>query len=173
MRLRLQEKCRLAGFDAEIQTWQELSDFYKQVHNMFDMIFGFIFSIVLTVVLISVANSMSMTVIERTREIGTLRAIGLTRNGVVRLFTTESMLLTLCGCSAGLVLALAVRFGVNAAHISYIPPNSVSAVPLLVDMDVVRITMTLILMVVIGTAAAFMPARRASGKNIMEALSYV
>jgi putative ABC transport system permease protein len=87
MRDQLLSKLKTAGFDVEIMTWQELSDFYNQVHGMFDMIFGFIFSIVLTVVVMSVANSMSMTVIERTREIGTLRAIGLKRSGVIRLFT--------------------------------------------------------------------------------------
>ena len=45
MRDRLQTKLKAAGFDMEILTWQELSDFYNQVHGMFDMIFGFIFSI--------------------------------------------------------------------------------------------------------------------------------
>jgi prolipoprotein diacylglyceryltransferase len=56
----------------------------------------------------SVANSMSMTVIERTREIGTLRAIGLKRSGVIRLFTMESMLLTLIGCVTGLAISFLV-----------------------------------------------------------------
>ncbi|MDP1633972.1 MAG: FtsX-like permease family protein, partial [Gallionellaceae bacterium] len=129
MRDLLLAKLSAAGFDVEIMTWQELSDFYNQVHGMFDMIFGFIFSIVLTVVVMSVANSMSMTVIERTREIGTLRAIGLKRSGVIRLFTMESMLLTLIGCVTGLAISFLVRWGVNAADISYVPPNSASPVP--------------------------------------------
>ena len=173
LRSQLQAKLNAAGFDVEIQTWQELSDFYNQVHGMFDMIFGFIASIVLTVVVMSVANSMGMTVIERTREIGTLRAIGLKRSGVVRLFTTESMLLTLIGCLLGLFLTLVVRWGINLANISYIPPNSVAPVPLLVDMDITRITFTFILMSVVGTLAAYMPARRAARKDIIDALGHV
>ncbi len=91
------QKLADAGYDVEIKTWQELSDFYNQVHGIFDMVFGFIFFIVLTVVVMSVANSMGMTVVERTREIGTLRAIGLKQRGVIKLFTLESMLLTLFG----------------------------------------------------------------------------
>lgn len=173
LRTRLQAKLNTAGFDVEIQTWQELSDFYNQVHGMFDMIFGFIASIVLTVVVMSVANSMGMTVIERTREIGTLRAIGLKRSGVVRLFTTESMLLTLIGCLLGLGITLAVRWGINVANISYIPPNSVAPVPLLVDMDIARVTFTFVLMSVVGTLAAYMPARRAARKDIIDALGHV
>lgn len=173
MRDLLLKKMTAAGFDVEIKTWQELSDFYNQVHGMFDMMFGFIFSIVLTVVVMSVANSMGMTVVERTREIGTLRAIGLKRGGVVRLFATESMLLTLIGCVVGLALSLLVRWGVNHAHITYIPPNSVSPMPLLVDLDVGRTILALIMMGVVGTVAAYMPARRAAKKDIIDALGHV
>ncbi len=173
MRERLLAKLKAAGFDVEIKTWQELSDFYNQVHGMFDMIFGFIFSIVLTVVVMSVANSMGMTVIERTREIGTLRAIGLKRSGVVRLFTTESMLLTLIGCIAGLLLTLGVRWTINMADISYVPPNSASRVPLLIDLDLGRTLFTFVLMGVVGTAAAYMPAKRAAKKDIIDALGHV
>lgn len=173
MRNQLREKLRVAGFDVEIQTWRELSDFYNQVHDMFDMIFGFIFSIVLTVVVMSVANSMGMTVVERTREIGTLRAIGLRRSGVVRLFTAESMLLSLIGCVTGLLVALAVRWGINAAGISYTPPNSAGSVPLLVDLDIGRILFTFILMCVVGTMAAYLPARRAANSDIIDALGHV
>jgi putative ABC transport system permease protein len=173
MRERLLPKLHAAGFDIEIQTWQDLSDFYNQVHGMFDMIFGFIFSIVLTVVVMSVANSMGMTVVERTREIGTLRAIGLKRGGVVHLFTTESMLLSLFGCIVGLLITLGVRWGINVANISYVPPNSTGAVPLLVDMDTGRVLFTFVLMGVVGTLAAYLPARRAAKKDIIDALGHV
>jgi putative ABC transport system permease protein len=173
MRDSLLAKLTAAGFEVEILTWQDLSDFYNQVHGMFDMIFGFIFNIVLTVVIMSVANSMGMTVIERTREIGTLRAIGLKRGGVIRLFTMESMLLTMIGCVAGLLVALLVRWGVNLANISYVPPNSASPVPLLVDLDVGRTIFTFFLMGIVGTLAAYMPARRAAKKDIIDALGHV
>jgi len=170
---RLLSKLKAAEFDVEIHTWQELSSFYNQVHGMFDMIFGFIFLIVLTVVLMSVANSMGMTVVERTREIGTLRAIGLKRRGVMRLFTTESTLLTLIGCSLGLLITVAVRWAINVGHVSYIPPNSVSPVQLLIDLDPGRIIFTFVLMGVVGTLAAFLPARRAAKKPIIDALGHV
>jgi putative ABC transport system permease protein len=173
MRAALQAQFQHAGLDLEVKTWQELSGFYRQVHDMFDMIFGFIFSIVLTVVVMSVANSMGMTVIERTREIGTLRAIGLKRSGVVRLFTTESLLLSVFGCAVGLAVTLAVRYGINLADIHYTPPDSASAVPLLVDLDCGRTLFTLILMLVVGTLAAWLPARRAARQPIMEALGHV
>jgi putative ABC transport system permease protein len=162
-----------AGFEMEIRTWNELSAFYTQVRGMFDMIFGFIFSIVLTVVLMSVANSMGMTVVERTREIGTLRAIGLRRRGVIGLFVGEAALLVMLGCILGLLLTLGVRYGINVADISYVPPNQTAPVPLLVDLDAARIAFTALMMAVVGAFAAWMPARRAAKQPIIDALGHV
>jgi putative ABC transport system permease protein len=173
MRKLIRDKLHAAGFELEIKSWNELSSFYNQVHGMFDMIFGFIFLIVLTVVVMSVANSMGMTVIERTREIGTLRSIGLRRAGVVRIFTTESLLLTLIGCVSGLLMTILVRYGINAADISYTPPNSVSATPLLIDLDVRRIVFTFVLMGIVATLAAWLPARRAAKMQIIDALGHI
>jgi putative ABC transport system permease protein len=173
VRASLQQRLTAAGFAMEIKTWNELSAFYTQVRGMFDMIFGFIFSIVLTVALMSVANSMAMTVTERTREIGTLRSIGLRRGGVVRLFMVEALLLCLVGCLTGLLLTIAVRAGINAADISYVPPNSTSPVPLLVDFDISRAAVTALLMLAVGALAAWLPARRAARQPIIEALGHV
>ena len=173
MRKLIQAKLNAAGYELEIRSWNELSAFYNQVHGMFDMIFGFIFLIVLTVVVMSVANSMGMTVIERTREIGTLRSIGLRRAGVVRIFTMESLLLTLIGCASGLLITVLVRYGINVADISYTPPNSVSPTPLLIDLDVGRIVFTFVLMGIVATLAAYLPARRAAKMQIIDALGHI
>jgi putative ABC transport system permease protein len=173
VRAALLKKLAAAGFDVEISTWNELSAFYTQVHGMFDMIFGFIFSIVITVVVMSVANSMGMAVVERTREIGTLRAIGLRRRGVIGLFVTEAAVLVLLGCVAGLLLTLGVRYGINVADISYVPPNQTTRVPLLVDLDAARIAFTALMLAAVGALAAWMPARRAARQPIIDALGHV
>jgi putative ABC transport system permease protein len=173
MRTQIRDKLHAAGFDLEIKSWQELSSFYNQVHGMFNMIFGFIFLIVLTVVVMSVANSMGMTVIERTREIGTLRSIGLRRAGVVRLFTAESFLLTLFGCGMGFLFTVLVRYGINTADITYTPPNSVSPTPLLIDLDTRRIVFTFILLGIVATLASWLPARRAAKQPIIDALAHI
>ncbi len=140
---------------------------------MFDMIFSFILAIVLTIVVMSVANAMGMSVVERTREIGTLRAIGLRRAGVVRLFVTEALLLVGLGCLAGMALTLLVRAGVNAAGLSYIPPNATDRVLLLVGLDGARMLSTSGLLGLLGLVAAFFPARRAARRPVTESLAHV
>ena len=162
-----------AGFDVEIKTWLELSSFYNQVKRMFDMIFSFIFSIVFVVVIMSVVNSMSMTVVERTREIGTLRSIGLRRSGIVRLFATEALILVVLGCTVGLIFTLTASLLINNAGITYTPPNASNAVRLLVEFDVPKIVVTFVLMSLLGILAAFTPARAAARKQIIDSLGHV
>ncbi len=172
-RNRLATAFAAAGLDMEISTWEELSAFYRQVKGMFDMIFSFILSIVLTIVIMSVTNAMSMSVIERTREIGTLRAIGLRRAGVIKLFVSEALLLIGIGCLTGLALTLLVRVGVNAADITYTPPNGTGKVPLLVGIDGGRMAFTFVVLSLLGLTAAVFPARRAARQPVTESLAHV
>lgn len=173
MRARLSDLLKDAGFEVEIHTWQELSAFYRQVKSMFDMIFGFLLAIVVSIIVMSITNAMTMSVVERTREIGTLRAIGVHRSGVLRLFAVEALLLVMLGCVGGLLLAALVRLGVNAADITYQPPNSTGTVPLLIGFDAAKVTITALLLGVLGVAAAILPARRAAHQPIIDSLGHV
>jgi putative ABC transport system permease protein len=171
-RAELQASLAAAGFRVEIKTWQELSSFYTQVRGLFDMIFAFIASIVFVVAAMSIANTISMTVIERTREIGTLRALGLRTAGVVRLFALEALWLAVGGIVLGLAVTLLLAAAVNSAGISYVPPNSSFAVDLLVDLDWARIAGVAAVVLVLALLAALLPSFRAARRNIVDALAF-
>jgi putative ABC transport system permease protein len=173
MRWRIAAALASRGFDVEVKTWKELSSFYIQVKNLFDMIFGFISGIVFIVAAMSIANTMSMAVIERTREIGTLQAIGLRRFGVVAMFALEGAWLASLGTAAGLVLTTVSAWGVNKASISYVPPNSSYAVALLVDLDWPRIALVAGVVILLALASALLPAWRGARRRIVDALAFV
>lgn len=162
-----------AGIDVEIKTWAELSVFYNQVKNMFDMIFFFIFTIVLVIVVMSVINTMSMAVMERTREIGTMRALGLKQYGVKFLFTTEGMLLGLLGSLIGAAIFFSVYFAIAFTNPTYLPPSSSSPVPLRVDLVWPAMTRNMVFMLALSMMAAFVPARRSSRMSIVDALGHI
>lgn len=162
-----------AGYDVEIETWAKLSVFYNQVKNMFDMIFFFIFSIVLVIVIMSVINTMSMTVMERTREIGTLRALGFKQYGVKFLFSIEGMLLGLLGSLFGSLIFFGVYFIIMMTHPTYVPPASSNPVPLRVDLVWPALTRNVIFMLALSMIAAFVPARRSAKMSIVDALGHV
>jgi putative ABC transport system permease protein len=162
-----------AGYAVEIKTWRELSVFYNQVKNLFDMIFLFIFSIVLVIAVMSVVNTMSVSVMERTREIGTMRALGLKRRGVKSLFATEGLLLGVLGCSAGSVIFFAVYSIISLTHPTYVPPASSSPVPLHVDLMWPALLRSMLFMASLSMVAAYVPARRSARMSIVDALGHI
>jgi putative ABC transport system permease protein len=172
-RSRLLSKLGGIGIPIEIRTWKQLSTFYVQVKDLFDMIFMFIFSIVAVIVVMSVTNTMSMTVIERTREIGTLRALGMKRRQTVVLFSLEAMLLAAAGCAAGCAVTIAVCGVVSVLGITYVPPNTSDHVPLLVDFVFGWVAVVFISLLVLATSAAYIPSAGASRTRIVDALGHV
>ena len=171
-RVQIAERLARAGFEVEVKTWKELSSFYTSVKNLFNMIFSFIASIVFVVAAMSIANTMAMAVVERTREIGTLRAMGMKRRGIVGLFVSEGVWLAAIGVMVGLGVTIAAAFAVNQAGISYVPPNSSYAVALLVDLDWPRIAVVGSMVVALALASAVLPAWRGSRRDIVDALAF-
>ncbi len=170
---RLQPILKQAGIEAEIRTWEELSVFYRQVKNLFDLIFLFLFSIVFIVVLMGIVNTLTMSVMERVREIGTLRAIGMRRSGVLRLFALEGGVLGLLGCLVGVVLTLLIGSIINGSQLSYTPPSSSSPVPLAVMILPMQMLTLVGLLSVVSMLAACVPARRAAQLEVVDALGHV
>jgi len=172
-RARLTAKLSAVGFPIEVRTWKEMSSFYVQVKALFDMIFIFIFSIVAVIVVMSVTNTMSMTVMERTREIGTLRALGMKRRQTVVLFSIEAMLLAGAGCAAGCFVTVGVCGLMNILGITYVPPNTSDHVPLLVDFVFAWVTAVFVVLIVLAVGAAYLPSSSASRTRIVDALGHV
>lgn len=170
---RVMERLGNAGIDADVRTWDELSSFYRQVRNLFNMIFAFIFTIVLIIVVMSIINTMSMVVIERTREIGTLRAIGMQRNLLLRLFSFEGLLLAVIGCLLGIALATVVALSLNAIGFTYVPPNSSSPVRLLIDLVPQILGSVFVGLCLFAVVASAIPARKAANAVITDSLGHV
>ncbi len=162
-----------AGFGVEIKTWNQLSVFYNQVKNLFDMIFLFIFSIVLVIVIMSVINTMSVSVMERTREIGTMRALGLKRYGVKFLFATEGVLLGILGSIVGSAVFFTVYAIITATHPTYIPPASSNPVPLRVDLVWPLLVRSVFFMSLLSLVSAYVPARRSARMAVVDALGHI
>jgi len=173
MRTILQKKLTQAGIACEIKTWNELSLFYSKVRGMFDMIFMFIFSIVLVIVVMSTVNTMGMAVLERTREIGTLRALGLKRRGISLLFAMEGGLLGLFGSLIGVVLHATVWAIIRAVSPTYTPPGVSTPVPLIVNFVPQTLFVLVLCLILLSLLAAIIPARRAARQNVVNALGHV
>ena len=167
------KKCAEKGIDAEMETWVEMSEWYRKVKSMFDTIFRFLFLIVFIIVVMSVVNTMGMSVMERTREIGTLRAMGLKRRGVVMLFAIESMLLGVIGSIGGLILTFAGWALVNVVKPTWSPPGMGNRLVIWIEWVPKTLVSSFIFMLLLCFIASVLPARRAAHQNIVDALGHV
>jgi putative ABC transport system permease protein len=163
------------GLPLEVRDFTELQPMYLQVLGLFGTIFSFIALIMAVIVVFTVVNTMSMSVMERINEIGTVRALGVRRSGVRRQFVAEGWILGMIGATAGVMAALVISVAVNAAHLTWIPPISSYPAPLsvLVGSNIPLLAGCWIGLVLIATLASLMPASRAARMQVVDALRHV
>jgi putative ABC transport system permease protein len=152
----------LQGFpDAKIQTEQEFKDSQEQGIDVLLNLLFVLLGLSIIVSLFGIVNTLILTVFERTRELGMLRAVGMTRRQVRRMIRHESVVTALIGAAlgipVGIVLAALVGKAIDFAAFE-IPWGT--------------LVVFVIAAIVVGLLAAIFPARRASRLNVLEALHY-
>jgi len=157
----------------EVIPWYEVSKLYLRTKRMFDIIFGLVFAIITTIVTMSVLNTIGMAVVERTKEIGTLRALGLKQPGVILLFGIESALLGIIGAFTGLVLTLTFALMVGAIQPTWEPPVTAREIVWEIRILPTYLFVTFVLLVLFTSLAAVTPARRAAKRSIVDSLGHV
>ena len=159
------------GPDYEVHTWAQLFPFIKTLTGTQDFIFSIVSGVFLTVVLLGIVNAMLMSVLERTREIGTMLAVGMRRRQIVSLFLTEGFVIGLLGGILGLSLGLAIVAWLNHTGIPLPAPGA--TVPSIIRPFVTnRFLVSAIVGTPLGAALATLwPAWRASRLRPVEALA--
>lgn len=117
------------------------------------------------VALLGILNTLLLSIYERTRELGMLRAVGLSRFGVMRMVGTESVVMAVFGCLLGIVVGVGLGVALSAALID-IDFLTTITVPWL------NLAVFVLLAALAGVAAALWPAWRASRLNVLDAIAY-
>jgi len=143
----------------------------NKVFNIIKILLGIFGLITLVVTVLGTLNTITITLVEQTREIGFLRLIGIRKGDVKNLFITQSILMSLTGTIAGIILGYIAASGANfivylVAFRSNLQSTSICSVPILI------VIILAILAFAVGWAVGIVPARRAIGINPLKALRY-
>ncbi len=156
-----------------VQTWEDQALFYKAVRNLYNRIFGALGMIIAVIVVFVVTNAMSMAIIERTREIGTLRALGTLPGQMLRTLSLEGMVLGGVGALVGALIALAGSAFLLVVPIDMPPPPGRSVgYPLNVTVDPMMFLVTILTMVLLTMAASAWVARKTVNMAVVDALAH-
>ncbi len=157
-----------------VKDWKEASVFYQQVESLLSGIYFFIKLIVALIVVFMIGNAMTMNIIERTREITTLRAIGLKPRHVTRLFLLEGIFIGIIGAVGSLVIGFALAGMINVSGIA-MPPSpgqSTGYTAFIKTNSADLLWITLVLPILTASVASILPALRASRLNIADAFKF-
>jgi putative ABC transport system permease protein len=147
--------------DAKVQTKEQFINNQISGLNAILNVLYVLLALSVIVSLFGIVNTLVLTVFERTREIGMLRAVGMTRRQVRRMIRAEAVITALMGGVIGIVLGL-VLGGLLAARIDFI----VFVLPW------TQVVIFAVAAIIVGLLAAIFPARRAGKLNVLEALQY-
>lgn len=162
------------GLDLEYRWWEDIAGFYQNVVALYNGIFG-VFSVIISlVVLFSIANTLSMSVFERIREIGTLRAIGSPRLAIMRMFLAEGLAIGILGgiLGIGIGLLIAVIINVLGGIPMPPPPGQTVGFDALIVIDPTVLVYAFALTVGASVISSLYPAIVASRLRIVEALQH-
>ncbi len=158
----------------ELTPWQDRAFFYTKVKDLYDRIFGIMGAVMALVVFVALFNTMTMSVTERTREIGTLSALGTYPSDIVYGFVREAGLLALIGALVGGLLSAATSALLFVVDIQMPPPPGRSdGYPLNVYFSFELLAICAVGVIAICISAAWLSARKGVNKPITEALAYV
>jgi putative ABC transport system permease protein len=154
----------VAGFpDTRVQTRQEWIDKEDKEFQQFLSLLYVLLALSVVVSVFGIINTLVLSVYERTRELGMLRAVGMTRRQVRRMIRHESIITALIGTALGLPLGI---------FLAALLVRALSQYEVQFKIPTAQLVLFAVVAVIVGVVAAILPARRAARLNVLRALQY-
>ena len=166
-------RARLPSDRFEVASWLDLSDFYRKSVVLLSRQIDVVALLIGVIIVLGISNTLTMNVLERTGEIGTLMAMGTPRGEILRLFVLEGLLLGTIGSFVGLAIGYALAQALSYVGIPMPPPPGRDVGYLAQIRLTVPLALSGIAMAVVSTMlASLYPAWKAARLPIVDALRH-
>ena len=153
---------RVAPAGKTLTLTEFVNDQAKQADPLLNVVYGLL-ALSVVIAAVGIVITLLLSVYERRRELGLLRAIGMTRSQVRSSVRWESLIVTLIGAVEGVLVGLALGFAV----VSALRDDGIEVF----SVPITRMTVIFVVAIVLGMVAAIIPARRATKVNVLEAIA--
>lgn len=150
--------------NAEVRDQAEYRKSQEDQINQLLVLFNAMLILAVIIAVFGIANTLALSIFERTREIGLLRAVGMSRRMIRRMIRWEAMIVAIIGAILGIIVGL--FFGIVVTGALSAQGIDVLSIP------AIQIVGLVLFGAIAGLVAAILPARRAAKLNILEAISY-
>jgi len=150
--------------NANVRDQAEYRQSQEDQVNTVLVLFNALLALAVIIAVFGITNTLALSIFERTREIGLLRAVGMNRPQLRRMIRHEAMIVAIIGAVLGIIVGL--FFGIIVTSALAAQGIDVLSIP------VVQIALLVIFGAIAGLMAAILPARRAAKMNILEAIAY-
>jgi putative ABC transport system permease protein len=157
----------------QLVPWRELADFFNKTEALFAKQMNIVKVIIGLIIVLTISNTLTMSVLERTTEIGTGLAIGLRSSVVMRIFVIEGLLIGIIGGLTGILVGYLLAMAISAVGIP-MPPGPGMVHGFLAHIVVTRelVSESVMLALITTLLASILPAWKAGRMNIVDALRY-
>jgi putative ABC transport system permease protein len=162
------------GQKLDVTTWEDELSFLMWTFSALQALSFLLMVVLISIMVAGIMNTLWIAIRERTREIGTLRAIGMQRFGVMRLFLVEASMLGVLGAVVGVIVGCALTWLLNAANI-----HAPTSVQLFLMRDTLRLVVepetllsSIAMIAFVTGAAAIYPSIRAASRKPVDAMAH-
>jgi len=164
---------KAAGIPLAVRTWEELSPSYASLKTFYTAFSGLAGVAVFVLVFFSVVEILTISFLERTREVGTVRAFGATRWRVFRGFLLEGTLIGVLGAAGGAALGGVAAAAFNAVGFTWTPPGASVAQAIRLELGPSVILVPFATVVLATITSSLYPAWKTSRQRAVQALQSV
>jgi len=171
---KLTEFVRTKGYPIILKKWEEEAAYYQKVKTFYNQMIGFLSIVLFIIVFFSTANTIVMSIVERTTEIGTLLSMGTSRWQTLKMFFFEGLFIGIIGGIFSAVFAFVVANVINYFHIMLPPPPGLTdGYPLSVRNEFPMYVRIFIGTIFVATISTIIPALRVTRMKIVDALGHI